>query len=190
MLTSCRQFHLQTEVKPHFFLWKSSMLAVVHAIFIGNHCSWGNPGIRESKALKELHKVITLTVEDTMLQDFGRAPQIDEHHPINLCALYAWILPGNFWDWLERFEQVGPWELLKTWLSVMLVQHQCCPPLWKTGLIFRRKFFTQRVVMHWNGLPKEAVDAPSLEAFKARLDVALGSLVCWLVTLHVAGGWN
>jgi len=30
---------------------------------------------------------------------------------------------------------------------------------------------------HWNRLPKEAVDAPSLEAFKARLDVALGSLV-------------
>ena len=26
-------------------------------------------------------------------------------------------------------------------------------------------------------LPKEVVDAPSLEAFKARLDVALGSLV-------------
>ena len=31
-------------------------------------------------------------------------------------------------------------------------------------------------------------DAPSLEAFKARLDVALGSLVCWLVTLHRAEG--
>ena len=31
---------------------------------------------------------------------------------------------------------------------------------------------------------------PSLEAFKARLDVALGSLVCWLATLHIAGGWN
>jgi len=28
----------------------------------------------------------------------------------------------------------------------------------------------------------------SLEAFKARLDVALGSLVCWLATLHIAGG--
>jgi len=39
-------------------------------------------------------------------------------------------------------------------------------------------------------LPKEAVDAPSLEALKARLDVALGSLVCWLATLHIAGGWN
>jgi len=30
------------------------------------------------------------------------------------------------------------------------------------------------------------VDAPSLEALKARLDVALGSLVCWLATLHIA----
>ena len=36
-------------------------------------------------------------------------------------------------------------------------------------------------------MPKEAVDAPSLEAFKARLDVALGSLVWCLVTLHIAG---
>jgi len=31
------------------------------------------------------------------------------------------------------------------------------------------------------------VDAPSLEAFKARLDVALGSLVSWLATLHTVG---
>jgi len=43
-------------------------------------------------------------------------------------------------------------------------------------LDIRRKFFTQRV-MHWNRLPKEVVDAPSLETFQARLDVALGSLV-------------
>ena len=39
-------------------------------------------------------------------------------------------------------------------------------------------------------LPKEALDAPSLQAFKARLDVALGSLGCWLATLHIAGGWS
>jgi len=32
------------------------------------------------------------------------------------------------------------------------------------------------------------VDAPSLEALKARLDVALGSLVWWLATLHIAWG--
>jgi len=55
-------------------------------------------------------------------------------------------------------------------------------------LDIRRKFFTQRVVTHWNRLPKEAVDAPSLEALKARLDVALGSLGWLLGTLHIAGG--
>ena len=43
---------------------------------------------------------------------------------------------------------------------------------------------------HQIRLPKEAVDAPSLEAFKARLDVALGSLGWWLATLHIAGGWS
>ena len=41
----------------------------------------------------------------------------------------------------------------------------------------RKRFFTQRVVTHWNRLPKEVVDAPSLEAFKAKLDVAFGILV-------------
>ena len=58
----------------------------------------------------------------------------------------------------------------------------------RVRLDIRRNLFTQRVVMHWNRLPKEVVDGPSLEAFKARLDVALGSLVWWLATLHIAGG--
>ena len=54
-------------------------------------------------------------------------------------------------------------------------------------LDIRRKFSTQRVGTHWNRLPKEVVGAPSLEALKARLDVALGSLVWWLATLHIGG---
>jgi len=55
-------------------------------------------------------------------------------------------------------------------------------------LDIRGKFFTQRVVTHWNRLPKEVVDAPSLEAFKARLEGARGSLVWWLATLHISRG--
>jgi len=34
-----------------------------------------------------------------------------------------------------------------------------------------------RVVRRWNRLPREVVDAQSLEAFKARLDGILGSLI-------------
>ena len=44
------------------------------------------------------------------------------------------------------------------------------------------------MVTYWNMLPREVVDAPLLEVFKPRLDVALGSLVWWLATLHLAGG--
>ncbi|KFP13493.1 hypothetical protein Z169_04968, partial [Egretta garzetta] len=44
-------------------------------------------------------------------------------------------------------------------------------------LDIRKKFFTMRLVRHWNRLPREVVDAPSLEAFKTRLDGALRNLV-------------
>ncbi|GAB0210400.1 hypothetical protein GRJ2_003505800 [Grus japonensis] len=41
----------------------------------------------------------------------------------------------------------------------------------------RKKFFPVGVVRHWHRLPREAVDAPSLAVFKARLDEALGNVV-------------
>ena len=44
-------------------------------------------------------------------------------------------------------------------------------------LDIRKKFLTVRVVRHWNSLPSEAVGAPTLETFKARLDGAVSNLV-------------
>ena len=64
----------------------------------------------------------------------------------------------------------------------------CKPRQGRFSLDIRWKLFTHTVVAHWNRLPKKVVDAPLLEAFKARRDVALGSLVWWLATLHIAGG--
>ncbi|KAK4828867.1 hypothetical protein QYF61_000995 [Mycteria americana] len=44
-------------------------------------------------------------------------------------------------------------------------------------LDIRKIFFTMRVVRHWTRLPREIVDAPSLEVFKARLAWDLSNLI-------------
>ncbi|KFQ90056.1 hypothetical protein N337_03399, partial [Phoenicopterus ruber ruber] len=44
-------------------------------------------------------------------------------------------------------------------------------------LDIKKKLFTMRVVRHWHRFPREVVDSPSLELFKARWDGALSNLV-------------
>jgi len=45
-----------------------------------------------------------------------------------------------------------------------------------------------RVVRHWYRLPREVVDAPSLETFQVRLDRALSNLIWLKMSLLTAGG--
>ena len=42
-------------------------------------------------------------------------------------------------------------------------------------LDIRKHFFTERVVKHWNRLPREVVDAPRLSVLKRHLDKALNN---------------
>ena len=73
-----------------------------------------------------------------------------------------------------------------------------CVPEWrffwiKGGLTDRRRVYQESGEV-LEQLPGEAVGAPSLEVFKARLDGARGSLVYYqiwrLVALPAAGGWS
>jgi len=52
----------------------------------------------------------------------------------------------------------------------------------------RKKFLTMKAVRHWHRLPREVVDASSLETFKARLDGALRDLIWLKMSLLTAGG--
>jgi len=47
----------------------------------------------------------------------------------------------------------------------------------KFRLDIKNNFFTERVLKHWNKLPREVMESPSQEAFKKRADIALQDMV-------------
>ena len=86
----------------------------------------------------------------------------------DLIAIFQYLKGANRQDWDQLLMQVDSDRTRGNGFKL------------KEGrftLDVRKIFFTQRVVRHWNRLPREVMDALSLEALNTRLDGALGSLI-------------
>ena len=76
----------------------------------------------------------------------------------------------------KRMRELGLFSLEKRRLRVdLIVLYHCLKGYSEVGI--RRKFFTERVVRHWNRLPRGVVESPSLEVFKKGVDVELSCMV-------------
>ncbi|GAB0188482.1 hypothetical protein GRJ2_001313500 [Grus japonensis] len=104
----------------------------------------------------------------------------DRLRELGLFSLEKRRLQGDliaaFWYLKEAYKKVGKGLCTRTW-SDRTRGNGLKLKEGRFRLDMRKTVFIMRVIRHWNRLPREIVDAPCLEVFKARFDGALGNIV-------------